>query len=271
MTRSPLFYPMHRGDADAGGAADLQTDVMRFMAILALCLMAIFALVQSIPLIPEAPAESTAAAAPPPLPEPIDEPVTETPPEPVQQPVPEPAVPIEPERNVVLTRPKWTSSFVPQHRALSREVIEAPQPQAESSSKEATQSPITTPPPPPKPTSKGFSLRFESDLALTRLVAAGQIGLYAIGGGRAQRMTVSESRISFWDASTPNAFHEMEVTTVPAAVIDALTRTGTDTGGVDWGVTLPGKLSAQLTNLMREHEGGALVIGMDGELRLEAT
>ena len=50
MSRSPLAYPLVRSaDTDAGGAADLQTDIMRFMAILALCLMAIFALVQSLP------------------------------------------------------------------------------------------------------------------------------------------------------------------------------------------------------------------------------
>ena len=56
MSRSPLAYPLVRSvDADSGGAADLQTDVMRFMAILALCLVAIFALVQSIPLAPEPP------------------------------------------------------------------------------------------------------------------------------------------------------------------------------------------------------------------------
>ena len=41
---------MARGaDNEAGGAADLQTDVMRFMAILSLCLMVIFAVVQSVP------------------------------------------------------------------------------------------------------------------------------------------------------------------------------------------------------------------------------
>jgi len=51
MSRSPLAYPLTRGiDGDSGGAADLQTDIMRFMAILALCLVAIFALVQSIPM-----------------------------------------------------------------------------------------------------------------------------------------------------------------------------------------------------------------------------
>ena len=48
MNRS-LYYPLGRAaDMDAGGAADLQTDIMRFMAILSLCLVAIFALVQSI-------------------------------------------------------------------------------------------------------------------------------------------------------------------------------------------------------------------------------
>ena len=41
------------GDTGASDTEALQTDVMRFMAILALCLMAIFALVQSIPTLPE--------------------------------------------------------------------------------------------------------------------------------------------------------------------------------------------------------------------------
>ena len=263
MTRSPLFYPMHRGDSDAGGAADLQTDIMRFMAILALCLMAIFALVQSIPLIPEAPAPSTATAAPPPL-------IEAAPEEAVEAEIvvtrPVPATKPEPERSVELTRP--------QRSAMSQKVVEVPQPEAEPTQKVATPSP-TSPPPtpvkPPEPSNSGFTLRFESDHALTRLVAAGKVGLYAIGDGRAQRMTVSESRISFWDASTPNAFHEMEVSTVPRPVIDALARTGVGTSGINWGVTLPGKLRQQLDTLMRENTGGALVIGLDGGLRLEAS
>ena len=260
---------MHRGDTEAGGAADLQTDIMRFMAILALCLVAIFALVQSIPLIPETPATSTAAAAPP-LQVPQDEPaatVVSEPPKPAPVSPPE-ATP--PERNVVLTRPKWETTFVPQQSAMTLEVTEPPEREAELKPTVSTDSPPATPSPPPtEPADRGFSLRFESDQALTRLVAAGKVGLYAIDGGRAKRMTISESRISFWDASTPNAFHEMEVSTVPGAVIDALTRTGTDSGSVDWGVTLPGKLSQQLSALMQANDGGDLVIGVDGELRLE--
>jgi hypothetical protein len=83
-------------------------------------------------------------------------------------------------------------------------------------------------------------------------------------------MTVSESRISFWDASTPNAFHEMEAATVPSPVVDALARTGVATGNVDWGVTLPGKMKSQLDTLMSEHRGGSLVIGAAGEIHWEA-
>jgi hypothetical protein len=252
VSRSPLFYPMHRGDSDAGGAADLQTDIMRFMAILALCLVAIFALVQSIPLVPEAPTQSPAAAAPPPTTAIVEADLQ--PPAKTTEPVRPKA---GPEKVVQLTRPKWTSTFVA----------------TEDTTDDAAPERSAAPPPetPADPPREGFTLRFESDLALTRLVAAGKVGLYAIADGRARRMTVSESRISFWDASAPNSYHEMETGTVPRPVIDALARTGTDTATVGWGVTLPGKLREQLDTLMRGNSGGALVIGRDGELRLEAS
>jgi hypothetical protein len=246
VSRSPLFYPMHRADSDAGGAADLQTDIMRFMAILALCLVAIFALVQSIPLVPEAPTQSPAPAAPPPITVADTEPVTPTPAE-----TPVKAL-RKPEQAVRLTRPPRTSTAVPQQDVPARNA----EPQQDV---------------PRNPERRGFTLRFESDLALTRLVAAGKVGLYAITDGRARRMTVSDSRISFWDASAPNSYHEMETGTVPGPVIDALARAGVDTAHASWGVTLPGKLREQLGALMQANSGGALVIGGDGELRLEAS
>ena len=251
MSRSPLAYPLNRGiDGDAGGAADLQTDIMRFMAILALCLVAIFALVQSIPMAPKPIAPEPAAVATVPTElstakvPPVETAVVVTRPDPVA--VPEPASP-EPEA-VVLTRPKWQPLPQPQPADVPEATPAAP---AEA------------------PRSDGFTLRFESDLALTRLVASSQVGFYAITGGQAQRMTVSDSRISFWDASSPNAFHEMESSTVPDPVVDALKRSGADATGVSWGVTLPGKLSRQLDKVMRENNGGSLVIGLDGQLRLE--
>lgn len=254
MSRSPLAYPLNRAaDGDVGGAADLQTDVMRFMAILSLCLVAIFALVQSIPLTPvEQPTESEAEA--PATPEPV---VAETVPAPETVAVTLPAGPQQVlEKPVVLTRPKWVPKFAPVQPEKAPETVAAvASPQA---------------PPPPVPEKEGFVLRFASDAALTRAVAAQHVGFYAIHDGRAQRMTVSESRISFWDASTPNTFHEMEATTVPTPVVDALARTGTPVGGVDWGVTLPGKMKTQLDALMQEHRSGSLVIGPAGEIHWES-
>ena len=268
MSRSPLAYPLTRGfDADAGGAADLQTDIMRFMAILALCLVAIFALVQSIPLAPTAAAEPPAEpiqpeAEPPVVADVVEEQptaVTEPQPQRLVRPAAEPAA--EPVEDIVLTRPQWVSTFQPHERQAS-ERIEPAQP--------APEAVVATPAPRPAPSEpEGFTLRFESDLALTRLVASGQVGFYAIESGRARRMSVSESRISFWDASTPGSFHEMEASTVPQPVVDALARAGADASGVDWGVTLPGRLSDQLQSLMREHRGGALVIRGSGVLELE--
>ncbi len=254
MSRSPLSYPLNRNaDTDVGGAADLQTDVMRFMAILSLCLVAIFALVQSIPLAPvEQPPEVEAEAKA--VPEPV---AAETLPEPEPITVTRPAEPQEVvEKPVVLTRPKWAPKFEP---AQPRK---APETEAAVASPQA--------PPPPVPEKEGFVLRFASDAALTRAVAAQHVGFYAIHDGRAQRMTVSESRISFWDASTPNTFHEMEAATVPTPVVDALARTGTPVGGVDWGVTLPGKMKARLDGLMQEHRGGSLVIGAAGDIHWES-
>lgn len=248
MTRSPLAYPLTRGaDIDGGGAADLQTDIMRFLAILSLCLVAIFALVQSIPLTPVVP-----EPAPPPVqPEPVP-----------AKPESMPVVP-EPTLEVVKQAPRPTPAPEPEPKP-------AP-PEAEPVSIEAAAPPPVTETPAASPEEEGFTLRFASDAALMRAVAASHVGVYAIQDGRAYRMTVSDSRISFWDASTPNTFHEMEPGTVPGAVIDALARTGAKAGGVSWGVTLPGKLKSRLDSIMQEYRGGSLIIGPDGTLYREES
>jgi hypothetical protein len=213
MMRSPLFYPLNRGtDAEAGGVADLQTDVMRFMAILALCLVAIFALVQSIPLAPS---------------------IVE--PEPAPAPAPEPKPqPVE-------------------------------QPQAAQAKPQPVETETET-----APVVEGFTLRFEDELALTRLVARDEVGLYAIQPDRSFRMSINRGEISFWPASTPNQFHEMDATTVPPAVLEAFVRRDSSTAQtLQWGVTIPAATSRQLQQHLREADGGALIIDARGDLHLE--
>ena len=143
-----------------------------------------------------------------------------------------------------------------------------PEPPAEATPVQSTPVVVESPPPPAEP--EGFTLRFESDSALKRLVARNAIGLYAIGADRALRMNYSRDRISFWEASTPNQFHEMERTTVPVDVLQAMLRTNdVDASAMKWGVTLPADMQADLSTHLATETGGALVIGVDGKLRLE--
>jgi hypothetical protein len=220
-------------DAEAGGAADLQTDVMRFMAILSLCLVAIFALVQSIPLAPTSdtptPVEQRAMPVEP-------EPAVETPPA-----APEPVA----EPDITLTRPG--PKKLPVREAppvLQRPVARVIEP-------DPSPAPVAA-----KPAREGFTLRFEDDVALTRLVARNEVGLYG--------------QMSFWPASLPQQFHEMDASTVPSSVIDAFQMSnGARVQKLQWGVTIPSTTSRQLEQYLREASGGALIIDARGELRLE--
>jgi outer membrane biosynthesis protein TonB len=226
---------------DGGGAADLQTDVMRFMAILSLCLVAIFALVQSLPMSP-----TEAHTAPP-----------------VAESEPRPPTPRQAARPAT-----------PQAPAEEQVEAVAPQPAAEPVPvrvpAQAAPVPAAAEPAPAEPASRdaGFTLRFASDTALTALVAREAIGLYALGERDSRRLSVERGRLGFWQASRPSRYHEMDAATVPDDVLAALRRAGQDEA-VQWGVTLPAGLSDQLDQFLTSHSGGDLVIGSDGRMRLE--
>jgi hypothetical protein len=254
MSRAPIAYSLGRPlEGEAGGAADLQTDIMRFMAILALCLMAIFALVQSLP---DAPA--TAA-----IPDESNVPVEDVPamsetgvaaPKPVTEPL---------SRLVTPRRPaKPPNAQEPKPVQLAR---------LSDSQPDSTPAPPVTRTTSSPPTTEGFTLRFESDVALSRLVATGQVGFFALDDNGAQRMSVSGNDVSFWAAPMPASFHEMDAATVPAAVRRALSRTGRADRVRSWAVTLPSRLSGELERIMQAHKGGALVIARDGTLRRESS
>jgi len=262
VSRSPLSYPLNRGmDMDAGGAADLQTDVMRFMAIISLCLVAIFALVQSLPAPTPTPTPpSPPVRAVPDVPPPVVRTKSDTPPPPEPRPAPVPF----PEAAPVQVR-------LPP-AAVYEAVVDTPTPPVEKPLLASPAPPVPAPAPAAvvteEPPEEGFTLRFESDQALTRLVARNEIGLYAIQPGKAMRMSVNRGTVSFWPAGSPGQIHEMDESTVPPSVITALRRSGA-AGRLKWGVTLPAKLTRDLNRFLNEHTGGALVIGGNGDLRLE--
>lgn len=256
MNRSPLFYPLIRGwDMDGGGAAELQTDVMRFMAIISLCLVAIFALVQSIPTPDATTAEIKAKAALPATPPAA---VAETPV--LQRPasLARPEAPAGAEvETVELTRPT-----PPPTPAIARPT--APTPAAMSAPRQADVEPTSS------NASAGFTLRFESDNALTGLVAQGVVGLYALSPDGAYRLHAGAADAGFWRASLPEVYHEMDAATVPASVLAAWRRAvPTGVTATTWGVSIPATMSEQLNRHLSGLQGGELVIGLDGTVRVE--
>jgi len=254
MTRSPLFYPLNRGmDAEAGGAAELQTDVMRFMAIISMCLVAIFALVQSLPIEPVEPVTADRVDA---TPEEVIAPAT------LQA------------REITVTRPQPAAP----RKAVAAPILQRPAPGFKPKRMEsppARPQPPATDKPPTVPAGSesaqtGFTLQFESDQALTTLVERDVVGLYAIAPGNTKRMHIESGEVSFWKASTPERIHEMDLATVPAIVVSTYARTSIgDPGNVKWGVSIPATMSRQLHQVIAEHDGGSLIIGFDGVLRLE--
>jgi len=268
MNRSPYHSPLGRAaDMDVGGAADLQTDIMRFMAILALCLVAIFALVQSIPL---EPVKFETVSVP------VEETNNAQRVEPIGVPAPEPKTDPEsfPENRPGTTPstidPARLQAIAPAPRQPVR-TISKPAPAPETSPTPAGGAASAATPSPARPEPEGFTLRFASDSALTRLVARNEISLYAITPNRALRLSMNRGTPTFWPASAPSQNHEMDPATVPDQVITALRRAGTL--GLDpqvkWGVTLPGTMRRQLNGYLAEQTGGELVIEQSGELRLE--
>ncbi len=263
MMRSPLHYSMGRGAHMDAADAELQTDVMRFMAILSLCLVAIFALVQSIPVVPkpaepqrpvELPRAELARPAPEPMPRQVEPTEIRTPaPEPVSKPQERTSVP------EAIRVPVRAPIHAPEVRAAEPEPVDPPAAEPESTV-------VTSAP----PQDKGFTLQFEDDDALTRLISRDEVGFFAISAEKSLRLKIDGGRMDFWPASTPGQYHEMDGQTVPAEVRRALLRSGAEIGGEQrWGVTLPSGTAAQLQQFLTDASGGKLVIGRNGDLRLE--
>ena len=290
----PMWHSPRYSEADT--SETLQSDVMRFMAILALCLVAIFALVQSLPMRPVEPMQAPQTApvekvlpapqpvtvAPATVPEPkpapapeaarhkpkappgpkLVEPVVQLPPAPSTLRVPEP-VDAKPIDKVPETKQYRKSITVHErlHRATP-EVDRAVQPASENSAAASTSK-----------TQEGLLLRFASDTAFLALVAQRRVDVYGWMNKTAWKLSSERGMLSFVAASAPKRFHSMASHTVPSPIALALSRVAPEGGAhtVTWGVTLPADTARQLEQLVNKHTRGTLVIHANGRVRLESA
>jgi hypothetical protein len=268
MTRFPWETgSAHRGHED-DGSESLHADVMRFMAIIALCLVAIFALVRSLPLNLET---EIASQGPKPLPPAEAAPIETPAAPPVAQTLRPRAEPVLRPRPVV--HPPTETGDDPRRLPVPerpREVESAPAPVAQARQPIGPATPA--PPQAPSPARQGFSLRFASDEALQAMIADGRVRVFArTADGRWWQSERSRAAY-FRSGAAPSRLHDMSANTVPAAMLSALRRDAggiAGTGAVRWGVALPPEIEARIISLVDGGGAGLLVIAASGRVSLQ--
>jgi hypothetical protein len=238
----------------------LQTDVMRFFAILSVCLMAIFALVKTLPM---APPDTRPAMVEP------GDPKAEV--KRLQNNLGQILEDIADKRQV---RSELATQIKKENQNLTiiREKMAQIQEKMDQNY-QPNQEPLQEPSeitPPPEPARKGFTLRFASDEALEKLITAGKVNFYAIVGKNAWRIKMSDGKPVYIAAKFPRQIYEMETHTVPIDYKVVFQRQiavfGRST--LTWGVTLPKQTTDSIKLMVKIRKRGDLIITPDGEVKL---
>ena len=218
----------------------LQADVMRFMAIIAFCLIAILALVRDAEP-PPAEAERVAIASAPVVTQPIPEPQT------------------------LVTRALAVEPVVPEAthnsdvRAVSAGGAAAGGAAAAKERASARAMPQKT---------EGLTLQFASDGDFLRLISRGDVTVFAY---REDIVWALGRDYVFRNARAPEHVYELELRTIPLLVSDAFARDHTTPNGFTWGVSLPRRIESQIQSYIQRVKQGVLLIDRYGEVRHVVT
>lgn len=275
----------------------LQTDVMRFMAIIAFCLIAVLALVKSVepapidtqpsiaatkPVVdettPDAQPRSKPAEAPGPSqavdPEPtLDaEPVPEPAPEPAPEPVvAEPPVIPKTERPAPKPAPKAREFVMRKPLPVARRPAAIPpEPDTPRTSAQAfdTTTPAEEPSAEAAQTDEGLSLRFVSHSDFLRLISRGDVALFAYNGSDV--LSLGQD-YRFRTSHAPGRVYEIAPETIPRLVSNAFTSTERSLNDYTWGIRLPKRIETQIESFVNTVTSGVLLIDRYGDVRHVAT
>lgn len=239
-----LVHLRSRSGASSHAAVDgesLQADVMRFMAIIGFCLVAIMALVRDVR---------------PPVAQPASSPDSIV----VPAPIPEPASLIP---EIVSTPRAITPVIDPEPPVVEPPMILAASPMPIAPITSIL--PTTRSEPEPEP-EDGLSLRFHSDRDFLRLITAGDVGLYLFKEQTAFRLA---KNYAFEAAPAPHKLYELLPQTIPAAIGRSAAAAVSDTGGFKWGVVMPARIEQRIASLVATQSSGQLVVDRFGSVRHE--
>ncbi len=266
MTNGPAPYGY--GSSEPDEIVALQSDVMRFMAILGLCLMIIFALVQSLP---QNTAISQATATP-------DKPVSV--PEQSQALQKENEALIE-ERDILYTELDRLQGELTRldSKAAGKKAVKTRTEQPDSTVAETPPQAVAqklpdNPVPATASEPEGFTLRFQSTGALEYLVRKGSIQLLVQVDKEFNAQKNRKNTLIFITTAAPVRFHEMEANTVPVRYKRLLAGSGIKVKqGQErtWEVILPPAIQRQISRNIAGHKGGELRIDRRGEVSYHAS
>lgn len=215
----------------------LQADVMRFMAIVAFCLIAILAMVRNSPGVEATVTTESVAQVAGIEPEEMARVETLADRAPVVEPVK--AAVVEPQNTPAVAFPEPRPEPEPQPEP---EPEPQPEPEPEPSSS-------------PADTSEGLTLAFASEADFMRLISKGRITLYAYTG---QSFLTTSDTYSFHTTNAPQQFYEIDRHTIPAHVIDAAERPEIE--DLQWGVGLSPRIEKQISRYVEANVSGQLHI-----------
>jgi signal-induced proliferation-associated 1 like protein 3 len=245
----------------------LQTDVMRFMAIIGFCLIAILALVRNVE---PPPVDEVAATETPVVEEEVE--IEIPPPVVVKRPPIAPVVklPLPPIAPVVkrpappITRPLVELKPPPPKIAptpLPRLIVKKAPPPVEPAEPAKTAVPAVPEVPPSADEPEGLVLRFTSDNDFLNLVSARRVQVYAWTDAHAYRL---DAGFALHEAEHPGRVFELLAETIPGAIRANLARLAEDAEGFTWAVSFPPDIEANLTRLRGQHTAGLLLIDRNG-------
>ena len=272
--------PMHGLDGES-----LQTDVMRFMAIIAFCLIAILSLVRDVE------SQSTAAVDMP------EEKVVEKKPQqelqiasvdlPEIKAVGTPEGPVElfvelPTPSEEKSSPRLSAR---QHGPSLESFVELSEPELEQAPEpvHAEEPPIVqldaNPKPEPvvrettslieEPEAEGLILLFVSDNDFLRLIAKGDVQVYAF---QEREFLALGQNYEFYEAQAPKQVYEVLPETIPSLIDAALEkREHPSAATFKWGISLPERVERQIQRYLNTVSAGQLLIDRYGEVRHVAS
>ncbi len=278
--QTPYMHSRSMGGDDQIEA--LQTDVMRFMAILGLCLMAIFSIVQSLPY---QPVEKTPQLESKELLEAdikqlqvnlskmldeieqLDNAIQKKQETKQQLDLLEQA--IENQRG---TLSELNKELQQEQKALSkiRKKLKQEQRTHKQHQKKLEKLTKTTTPNQAKPQKKGFSLRFASDQVLLDLLKKQQINLFLMMGKHTWKLSPQKGNWQVTQTKLPKEYYQMAVQTVPTILRQTIKKklSVQNNSQAIWAVELPGSITSAITQWMKDQKGGELIIEKNGHVKL---